>query len=104
MVLQNPIQLPTHQVIPLPTTPNQDTKVDINNSNEMDNDFFEAMTNEIFNDNNPNVEKKVVLQRSTKSWKPFQKFKKSLSYMQLPTIVQINEVLFQILKQHLEKR
>jgi hypothetical protein len=58
---QNPIQLPTHQIIPLPTTPNQETKVDINNinnSNEMDNDFFETMTNEIFNDNNPNVEKK----------------------------------------------
>jgi hypothetical protein len=47
----------------------------------MDNDFFEAMTNEIFNDNNPNVEKKVVLQRSTKSWKAFQKFKNFLSYM-----------------------
>jgi hypothetical protein len=78
LVLQNPIQLPTHQVIPLPTTPNQDNKVDINNSNEMDNDFFEAMTNEIFNDNNPNIEKKKWYYKDQPSHGSHSKSSKSL--------------------------
>jgi hypothetical protein len=71
----------------------------------MDNDFFETMTNEIFNDNNPNVEKKNGTTKINQVMEAIPKVqKKSLSYMQLPTIVQINEVLLQTLKEHLEKK
>jgi hypothetical protein len=60
----------------------------------MDNGFFETMTNEIFNDNNPNVEKKSGTTKINQVMEAIPKVqKKSLSYMQLPTIVQINEVL-----------
>jgi hypothetical protein len=69
LVLQNPIQLPTHQVIPLPTTPNQDTKVDINNIHN---------SNEICNDNNPNVEKKKWYYKDQPSHGSHSKSSKSL--------------------------
>jgi hypothetical protein len=44
----------------------------------MDNDFFETMTNEIFNDNNPNVEKKKWYYKDQPSHGSHSKSSKSL--------------------------